>query len=54
LFGILLSGYLAEAWAIPHALIFAGIAGAIVFVFGYISAYVRDAETLLQDPRESL
>lgn len=54
LFGILLSGYLAEAWAIPSALIFAGIAGAIVFVFGYLSAYVRDAETLLPDPMESL
>jgi MFS family permease len=54
LFGILLAGYLAEASAISSVLIFAGIAGALVFLFGYLSSRVREAETLLPDAMESL
>ena len=54
LFGILLAGYLAEASTISSVLIFAGIAGTLVFIFGYLFSRVRDAETLLPDPMESL
>jgi MFS family permease len=54
LFGILVSGFLAEASAISSVLIFAGIAGALVFIFGYLISHVREAETLLPDPLESL
>lgn len=54
LFGILLAGYLAEASAISTVLIFAGLAGALVFIFGYLISHVREAEVLLPDPLESL
>lgn len=54
LFGTLLAGYLAEAITISSVLIFAGIAGALVFLCGYLFSGVRDAETLLPDPVESL
>ncbi len=54
LFGILLAGYLTAASAISGVLIFAGIAGALVFLFGYFFASVRNAEILLPDPVESL
>lgn len=54
LFGILIAGYLAEASTISNALIFAGIAGALVFIFGYLNSHVREAEILLPDPMESL
>ncbi|RPJ20093.1 MAG: MFS transporter [Chloroflexi bacterium] len=53
LLGILLAGYLAEASPISSVLIFAGIAGALVFLFGYLFSHVRDAEALLPDPMES-
>ena len=54
LFGTLLAGYLAEAITISSVLIFAGIAGALVFLCGYLFSGVRDAEALLPDPLESL
>ncbi|HLO13924.1 MAG TPA: MFS transporter, partial [Anaerolineales bacterium] len=54
LFGILLAGYLAEISTISRVLIFAGIAGALVFILGYLFVPVRNAETLLPDPMESL
>jgi MFS family permease len=54
LFGILMAGYLAEASAISNILIFAGIAGALVFVLGYLISHIREAEVLLPDPLESL
>ncbi|HSK87525.1 MAG TPA: MFS transporter [Anaerolineales bacterium] len=54
LFGTLLAGYLAEAITISSVLIFAGIAGALVFLCGYLFSGVRDAEALLPDPVESL
>jgi len=54
LLGILLAGYLAEAVTVSTVLILTGIAGALVFLLGYSSARVRDAETLLPDPLESL
>jgi hypothetical protein len=54
LFGTLLAGYLAEVITISSVLIFAGIAGALVFLCGYLFSSVRDAETLLPDPVESL
>jgi len=53
LFGILLAGYLAEAGSLSSVLIFAGIAGGAIFLLGYLSAPVRDAETLLPDALES-
>lgn len=53
LLGILVSGYLAEIAAISTVLIFAGLAGALVFLFGYFSTRLRDAEVLLPDPMES-
>ena len=49
LFGVLASGYLAEAADIPLVLIFAGAAGALVFLAGYGFPLLRDAETLLPD-----
>ena len=52
LFGILAAGYLAEGFAIPVVLIGAGLAGALAFVFGYVSPQIRDAEILLPDPTE--
>jgi MFS family permease len=54
LFGILLAGYLAEASTLSSVLILAGIAGALVFFFGYLSYSVRNAETLLPDAVEPL
>ena len=48
LIGILISGYLAEAGTISITLIFAGIAGTIVFLMGYVFHAVREAETLLE------
>jgi DHA3 family macrolide efflux protein-like MFS transporter len=54
LFGILMAGYLAEVSAISSVLIFAGVAGALVFLLGYLFAHVRDAEILLPDPMESI
>jgi MFS family permease len=54
LIGILMAGYLAEASAISNVLIFAGITGALVFIFGYLFSHVREAEILLPDPLESL
>jgi MFS family permease len=52
--GILISGYLAEASAISNVLIVAGLAGALVFMFGYLVSHVREAEALLPDAMESL
>jgi len=49
LIGILISGYLAEAGTISITLIFAGIAGTIVFLMGYVFHHIRDAESLLVD-----
>jgi MFS family permease len=49
LFGILAAGYLAEASSISRILIFAGIAGACVFLMGYVFRRVREAEILLPD-----
>jgi MFS transporter, DHA3 family, macrolide efflux protein len=49
LFGILAAGYLAEANSISQVLIFAGIAGASVFLMGYVFSKVREAEILLPD-----
>lgn len=54
LFGTLLGGYLADTNAISSVLIFAGIGGALVFLFGYFFSNVRNAETFLPDPTESL
>jgi len=54
LFGILLAGYLAEASPISIVLVYAGLASAFVFLLGYLSARVRDVETLVPDPLESL
>jgi MFS transporter, DHA3 family, macrolide efflux protein len=53
LFGILIAGTLAEATDISTSLIFAGVAGTLVFLFGYLFSQVRDAETLLPDPVEA-
>ena len=50
LFGILAAGYLAEANSISQVLSFAGIAGASVFLMGYVFRKVREAEILLPDP----
>jgi hypothetical protein len=50
LFGILTAGYLAEAISISGVLIFAGIAGAVVFLLGYVFRNTREAEILLPDP----
>lgn len=44
LFGILISGYLAEASAIPLVLILAGAVGALVFLAGYVFPPLRDAD----------
>jgi len=52
LFGILAAGYLAEAGSISRVLIFAGIAGAFVFLMGYVFRKVREAEILLPDPSQ--
>jgi MFS family permease len=52
--GILMAGYLAEVSAISSVLTFAGIAGALVFTFGYLISHIREAEMLLPDPMESL
>ncbi len=49
LIGILIAGPLAEWWNIPSVLILAGIGGALVFVFGYASRAIHDAEILLPD-----
>jgi hypothetical protein len=54
LFGILIAGYLAEAITISHILIFTGMTGAALFLFGYLSSQVRDVESLLPDPVESV
>jgi MFS family permease len=53
LFGMLLSGYLAEASAITNTLVFAGIAGTLVFLSGYFFSGVREVETLLPDAAET-
>jgi len=52
LFGILFAGYLAEASAISQVLICAGIAGASVFLLGYVFRKVREAEILIPDPAQ--
>ena len=52
LFGILFAGYLAEASAISQVLICAGIAGAFVFLLGYVFRNVREAEILIPDPAQ--
>jgi len=52
LFGILFAGYLAEASAISQVLICAGIAGAFVFLLGYVFRTVREAEILVPDPAQ--
>ena len=52
LFGILFAGYLAEASAISQVLICAGIAGAFVFLLGYVFRKVREAEILILDPAQ--
>ena len=52
LFGILFAGYLAEASAISQVLICAGIAGAFVFLLGYVFRKVREAEILIPDPAQ--
>ena len=49
LFGILISGYLAEIGTISSVLILAGVAGAVVFTIGYAFQHVRDIESLLPD-----
>lgn len=49
LFGILTAGYLAEASSISRILIFAGIAGACVFLMGYVFRRIREVEILLPD-----
>lgn len=54
LFGILISGYLAEGFAIPFVLIFAGCAGTVVFAAGYLSRHIRDVEDILPDVMEQL
>ncbi|MGE5777582.1 MAG: MFS transporter [Chloroflexota bacterium] len=54
LFGTLLAGYLADTSAIARILILAGIGGALVFLFGYLSSNVRDSEILLPDAAELL
>lgn len=54
LFGILMAGYLAEASQISSVLVFAGIAGALVFLLGYLFDRVRNAEILLPDQMESV
>ena len=53
LFGILISGTLAEANTISRVLIFTGIAGSVVFLLGYMFTPVRDAEILLPDQPET-
>ena len=53
-FGILIAGYLADAKAISAVLIVTGISGAVLFLLGYLSSQVRDVESLLPDPVESL
>ena len=52
LFGILFAGYLAEASSISQVLICAGIAGAFVFLLGYVFRTVREAEILVPDPAQ--
>jgi MFS family permease len=52
LFGILMAGYLAEASSISQVLICAGIAGAFVFLLGYVFRKVREAEILIPDPAQ--
>jgi hypothetical protein len=52
--GILLAGYLTDANVISGVLVFAGIAGALVFLVGYLFSSVRNAEILLPDPVEAL
>ncbi|HLE90640.1 MAG TPA: MFS transporter [Anaerolineales bacterium] len=52
LFGILFAGYLAEASSISQVLICAGIAGAFVFLLGYVFRNVREAEILIPDPAQ--
>jgi DHA3 family macrolide efflux protein-like MFS transporter len=52
LFGILIAGYLAEASSISRVLIFAGLAGAFVFLMGYVFRKVREAEIFLPDPAQ--
>lgn len=49
LVGILVAGFLAEVITIPNLLIFAGVAGSLVFIFYYFVRDVRDVETLLPD-----
>jgi MFS family permease len=52
LFGILVAGYLAETASLSSVLIFAGFAGGVVFVAGYLFQQVRDAEIILPDTVE--
>jgi energy-converting hydrogenase Eha subunit C len=52
LFGILAAGYLAEAISISGVLTFAGIAGTVVFLLGYVLRIIREAEILLPDPSQ--
>ncbi len=49
LFGILVSGWLAEASDIANVLIAAGVLGALIFLLGYVFHSVREAESLLPD-----
>lgn len=49
LLGILVSGWLAEAASISGVLIFAGLIGALIFLFGYRVRNLRESESLLPD-----
>lgn len=49
LLGVLSAGYLAETGGISQVLIFAGLAGALIFMMGYGFRQVREAEILLPD-----
>ena len=46
LFGILASGYLAESFAVYRVLIFAGLAGAVIFALGYGVPQLRYSEIM--------
>ncbi|MBI5935951.1 MAG: MFS transporter [Chloroflexi bacterium] len=49
LFGIFISGFIAEAWNIPNVLALAGVCGLLVFLTGSIFRNVRSVESVLPD-----
>jgi MFS transporter, DHA3 family, macrolide efflux protein len=47
--GVLMSGPLGDRWTPANVLVVAGIVGALIFLFGYVSRAVNQVEVLLPD-----